>query len=120
MKLTTSLNSLINSAHFIIEASGFATYIIMLFANKDIFGGTWVAQLVKHLTSVQVMISQFVRSSPTSDSVRTAQSLTPALESVSPFLSLPLPNLCMHVRSQKKKFLKKDIFFFPVHVLLFL
>ena len=37
----------------------------------------------------QVMISQFVGSSPTSGSVLTAWSLEPALDSVSPSLSAP-------------------------------
>ena len=46
--------------------------------------GHWVAQLVKYLTSTQVMISQFVGSSPASGSVLTAQSLGPASDSVSP------------------------------------
>ena len=49
---------------------------------------TWVAQLVKHLTLAQVMISRSVGSSPASGSVLTAQSLEPASDSVSPFLSL--------------------------------
>ena len=53
--------------------------------------GTWVAQLVKRLTSAQVVISQLVSSSPTSGSVLTAQSLEPASDSVSPCaLSLSL------------------------------
>ena len=53
--------------------------------------GTWVAQLVKHLTSAQVMISQLVSSSPSLGSVLTAQSLEPASDCVSPSLSLSLP-----------------------------
>ena len=52
-------------------------------------GGAWVAQSVGHPTSVQVMILRFVISSPASGSVRTAQSLEPALDSVSPSLSAP-------------------------------
>ena len=48
--------------------------------------GAWVAQSVKHLTSAQVMISQFVGLSPVSGSVLTAQSLLG-------ILSLPL-SLC--------------------------
>ena len=43
-----------------------------------------MAQSVKRLTSAQVMILQFVSLSPTSGSVLTAQSLDPALDSVSP------------------------------------
>ena len=45
--------------------------------------GTWMAQSVEHQTSAQVMISQFVGSSPMSGSVLTAQSLEPASDSVS-------------------------------------
>ena len=39
--------------------------------------GTWVAQLVKHPTSAQVMISWFVSLSPVLGSVLTAHSLEP-------------------------------------------
>ena len=49
--------------------------------------GAWVAQSVKRLTSAQVTISRFMGSSPASGSVLTAQSLEPALDSVSPSLS---------------------------------
>ena len=49
--------------------------------------GAWVAQLVKCLTSAQVMILRFMGSSPMLGSVLTAQSLEPALGSVSPSLS---------------------------------
>ena len=59
----------------------------------------WVAQLVKHLTSAQVMISWFMNSSPTLGSALTAGSLEPASESVS--LSLcPSPALSL-LLSQK-------------------
>ena len=44
---------------------------------------TEVAQLVKHPTSAQVMISWLVSSSPVLGSVLTAQSLEPVLNSVS-------------------------------------
>ena len=53
--------------------------------------GTWVAQLVKHQTSTQVMISRSVSSSPMLGSALTAQSLEPVSDSVSPSLSLTLP-----------------------------
>ena len=46
-----------------------------------------MAQSVKRPTSAQVMISQFVSSSPMSGSVLTARSLEPDLDSVSPSLS---------------------------------
>ena len=51
---------------------------------------TWVAQSVKHLTSAQIVISQFVSSSPTSVSVLAAQSLELLWILCLP-LSLPLP-----------------------------
>ena len=46
-------------------------------------------QSVKHPTSAQVMISQFVSLSPMSGSVLIAQSLEPAFDSLSPSLSAP-------------------------------
>ena len=56
--------------------------------------GAWVAQLVKHLTSAQVMISWFKGLSPESGSMLRAHRLEPALDSVSPshsvFVSLSL------------------------------
>ena len=52
--------------------------------------GAWVTQSVKHLTLAQVTILLFVRPSPASGSVLTAQNLQPASDSVSPSLSLPL------------------------------
>ena len=55
-----------------------------------------MAQLVKRPTLAQVMISLSVSSSPASGSVLTAQSLEPALDSVS--LSLPLPHSCSHTQ----------------------
>ena len=63
--------------------------------------GPWVAQLVKRLTLAQVMISQFVSSSPMSGSVLTAQNLESASDSVSPSLSAPL--LFMHALSLSLK-----------------
>ena len=63
--------------------------------RKPINGGTWMAQLVKCLTLAQVMILH-VGLSPTWGSVLTAQSLEPALDSVSPSLSAPSP-LCLSV-----------------------
>ena len=65
--------------------------------------GTWVAQLAECSTSVQGMILTFVGSSPMSSSVLTAQSLEPALYSVSPTLSLPLSNSCSPSSSLKNK-----------------
>ena len=63
--------------------------------------GAWVAQLVKHLTLAQVMISHFVSLSPMSGFVLTAQSLEPASDSVTPPLSAPpLLMLCLSL-SQK-------------------
>ena len=62
----------------------------------------WVAQSVKHPTSAQVTISQFVSSSPTLGSVPTAQSLEPASYSVSPTLSVP-PPLALSLSQKKNK-----------------
>ena len=62
-----------------------------------------MAQSVKRLNSAQVMISQFVGSSPALGSVLTAQNLEPALDSVSPSLSLPFPRSCSVSLSLKNK-----------------
>ena len=51
--------------------------------------GAWVVQLGECPTLAQVMISQFLSSSPSSDSMLTAQSLQPVLNSVYPSLSAP-------------------------------
>ena len=48
-----------------------------------------MAESFGHQTSVQVVISRFVSSSPMSGSVLTAQSLEPALNSVPSSLSAP-------------------------------
>ena len=61
--------------------------------------GAWVAQLIRRLTSAQVMTSRFVSLSPASGSVLTAQSLEPASDSVS--RSLSAPPLLMFSLSQK-------------------
>ena len=63
--------------------------ILLVILNMDDLQGTWVAQLVKHPTSAQVMISWSVNLSPTSDSMLTPQSLEPASDSVSLSLSAP-------------------------------
>ena len=60
-----------------------------------------VAQSVKHPTLAQVLISQFMGSSPMLGPVLTAQSLEPALDSVSPSLSAPLPVMLCLSLSQK-------------------
>ena len=65
--------------------------------------GAWVAQSVKHLNLAQVTISQFVSSSPASGSVLTARSLEPALDSMSPSLSLcPSPVHALSLSVPKK------------------
>ena len=66
--------------------------------------GAWVAQSVRHLTLAQVVISQFMGSSPVSGSVLTAQILEPASDSVSPSLSAPLLfSLSLSKRNKNKK-----------------
>ena len=73
-------------------------------------GGAWVAQLVKPLTSAQVMISWFVCLSPASGSVLTARNLEPALESVSPSLCpLPACTLSLSLKNKCSKKLKVDL-----------
>ena len=52
-------------------------------------GGAWVAQSVKRPISAQVMISTFMSLSPVLGSVLKAQSLEPALDSVSLSFSAP-------------------------------
>ena len=62
-------------------------YILCIYVylhQRKKWGGAWVAQSVKRLTSAQVMVSRFMGSSPTSGSVLTARSLEPASDSVSP------------------------------------
>ena len=67
--------------------------------------GTWEAQSVKHPTSAQVRILQFVSSSPGSGCVLTAQSLEPASDSVSPaFSAPPLLALCLCLSKINKHF----------------
>ena len=58
-------------------------------SEEAMLRGAWVAQWLERPTSAQVMISRFVSSSPASGSVRTARSLEPASDSVSPSLSAP-------------------------------
>ena len=74
---------------------------IMSYLRTD--RGAWVAQLVKRLTSTQVMISQLVSSSPALGSVLTAQSLEPPSDSVSPSLSLcPSPAHSLYLSLKNK------------------
>ena len=61
--------------------------------------GAWVAQLVNRPTLAQGIISQFVGSSLMLGSVLTAQNLVPALDSVSPSLSAPLP-LALYLKTK--------------------
>ena len=58
--------------------------------------------LVKRPTSAQVMISQFVSSSPVSGSVLTARSLKPDSDSVSLCLS-PAPKINKHLKKRAWK-----------------
>ena len=75
----------------------------LLYLDKAHVRGAWVAQSVGHPTSAQVMTSQFLGSSPASGSVLTAQSLEPALYSVSPSLSLcPFPTHTLYLSASQK------------------
>ena len=63
-----------------------------------------MAQLVERTTLAQVMISWSVSSSPALGSVLTTQSLEPALDSVSPPLSIPsLLMLCLSLSLNNKR-----------------
>ena len=66
-----------------------------------------MAQSVKRPTSAQVVISQSVGSSPASGSVRTAQSLEPTLDSVSPLSAPPMLVLCLSIINKYLKNLKR-------------
>ena len=70
-----------------IPTHGAAEIIIL----EETSRGVWGVQWVERLTSAQVMISQFMDSSPALGSVLTTQSLEPASGSVSPSVSAPLP-----------------------------
>ena len=76
--------------------------------------GAWVAQSIGRLTSAQVMISQFVSLSPMLGSMLTAESLEPALDSVSPSLSVPpLLSLSLSLKNKdlkekKRKHIRRD------------
>ena len=75
--------------------------------------GAWVALSVERLTLGQVMISRFTSSSPASGSLLTAQSLEPASDSASPYLSASLSlllALCLFlskINKNIKSFFKK-------------
>ena len=67
----------------------------------------WLSRLSP--TSAQVMISRFMSSSPVLGSVLTAQSLEPALDSVSPSSSAPPPlalSVCVCLSLKNKKIFK--------------
>ena len=72
-----------------------------------------MAQLIKRLSSAQVMILLFLSLSPVSGSVLTAWSLEPASDSVAPSLPAPPPLvLCLHlseINVKKKKEKKRSL-----------
>ena len=72
---------------------------------------TWMAQLVAHPTSAQVMISRSVGWSPASGSVLTAQSLEPASDSVSPSVCPSLLDLSLSLSLKNKQTLEKKKLF---------
>ena len=79
--------------------------------NDKAVWGARVAQPVERLTSAQVMIVQFVSSSPASGSVLTNSSEPEACFRLCVSLSLPLPSSCSVSVSQKGINVKK--IFFP-------
>ena len=81
-------------------------------------GGAWVAQLVKRLTSAQVMILGLMI-----QAVLTAQSLEPASDSVSPLCSSPARALSLSLSKIKiniKKVFKKEGTCWDEHWVLYL
>ena len=66
-----------------------------------------MAQSVERPTLAQVMIPQFVGMSAASGSVLTAQSLKPALDSVSPSVPSPAHTLCLCLSKINKDLRKK-------------
>ena len=92
--------------HISLQSKGLREYCSL----KDTCAGHWVAQSAKHLTLAQVMISQFVSSSPVVGSVLTAQSRGPALDTVSPSLSAPPPlTFCLSLSKINKHYKIKKI-----------
>ena len=79
----------------------------LVYRNCLIPWGAWVAQLVKWLTSAQIMISRFMSLSPSSRPVLTTQSLEPASDSVSPSFSTYPPLVLSLSKINIKKKLKK-------------
>ena len=71
--------------------------------------GAWVAPSAEHLTSAQVMISQFVSLSPALGSVLTARSLGAASDPVSPSLCPTLLALCLPLSKKIDKHKKKNL-----------
>ena len=66
--------------------------ILTINIENNSSGGAWVAQSVEHLTSVQVMILQFVSSGPTSSLLLSACQCKACFRSSVPFF-LPLSHL---------------------------
>ena len=75
-------------------------FIVAVFMMAKNVRGTWVAQSVEHLTSVQIMISQFVSSSPTSARLAAVRT-KPASDPLA--LSLSAPPLIVHPLSKINK-----------------
>ena len=70
--------------------------------RNSLFQGAWVALSVKCSTSVQVMLSRLMSSSPALGSVLTAGSLEPALDSVPPLSARPPLMLCLSLSLKNK------------------
>ena len=92
------------------RSCGCCNYHINVVAQNNRNRGAWVVKSVKHPTSAQVTISQFVSLSPASGSVLPAQSLEPASHSVSPSLSAPSLLMLSLSVSKINKYLKKKEF----------
>ena len=105
--ILSDLNSWEHEICYVFMRNGMVQFGTVIFKSVD-SRVAWVAQLVKLLTSAQVMISWFTSSSPALGSVLTAQSLEPIADSVSSSLSLcPSPacsfSLCLSLSLKKRR-----------------
>ena len=97
--------------------SPYLVYDILTEVKIFSFWGAWVAQFVERPSSAQVMISRPVNSSHPSSSVRTAQTLELALDSVSPSLC---PSLAHALSLSLSKINIKKIHIFSFYLSLFI
>ena len=97
----TSLNKAYGTFFYTLDVPPVTQHILKIFTMCQ---GVWVTQSVeRQISSTQIMMSQFMSSSPMLGSALTAQSLEPASDSVSPSLSAPPPlMLCLCLSLSQK------------------